>query len=53
MQVKIFTFFLGMGIMPLQLLNLGIIIPRFFYRMFYTRTPRGKRFPSLQIFLES
>ncbi|KAF9561728.1 DUF221-domain-containing protein [Agrocybe pediades] len=30
----------GMGIMPLQLLNLGVIIPRFFYRMFYTRTPR-------------
>ncbi|KAF8193023.1 hypothetical protein BJ912DRAFT_1094023 [Pholiota molesta] len=29
------------GIMPLQLLNLGVIIPRMFYRMFYTRTPRG------------
>jgi len=27
--------------MPLQLLNLGVIIPRFFYRAFYTRTPRG------------
>ncbi|KAF8955390.1 hypothetical protein BDZ97DRAFT_1674228 [Flammula alnicola] len=30
----------GIGIMPLQLLNLGVIIPRIFYRMFYTRTPR-------------
>ncbi|KAH7090850.1 DUF221-domain-containing protein [Auriculariales sp. MPI-PUGE-AT-0066] len=28
------------GIMPLQLLNLGVIIPRFFYRAFVTRTPR-------------
>ncbi|KAG6866159.1 hypothetical protein C0991_008113 [Blastosporella zonata] len=26
--------------MPLQLLNLGVIIPRMFYRMFLTRTPR-------------
>jgi len=33
---------LGLGIMPLQLLNLGVIIPRLFYRMFLTRTPRGK-----------
>lgn len=32
----------GLGIMPLQLLNLGVIIPRFFYIMFYTRTPRGR-----------
>lgn len=31
---------LGLGIMPLQLLNLGVIVPRFFYRMFLTRTPR-------------
>ncbi|KAG5653779.1 hypothetical protein H0H81_010620 [Sphagnurus paluster] len=30
----------GLGIMPLQLLNLGVIIPRVFYRMFLTRTPR-------------
>ncbi|KAG8924084.1 hypothetical protein FRC02_010664 [Tulasnella sp. 418] len=30
----------GLGIMPLQLLNLGIIIPRIIYRMFITRTPR-------------
>ncbi|KAF5381794.1 hypothetical protein D9615_005509 [Tricholomella constricta] len=30
----------GLGIMPLQLLNLGVIIPRAFYRMFLTRTPR-------------
>ncbi|KAF7760233.1 hypothetical protein Agabi119p4_10909 [Agaricus bisporus var. burnettii] len=30
----------GIGIMPLQLLNLGVIIPRFFFRLFLTRTPR-------------
>ncbi|KAI0638316.1 DUF221-domain-containing protein [Trametes polyzona] len=30
----------GIGLMPLQLLNLGIIIPRLFYRLFITRTPR-------------
>ncbi|KAF9004659.1 hypothetical protein BDQ17DRAFT_1399513 [Cyathus striatus] len=30
----------GLGIMPLQLLNLGVIIPRFFMRLFFTRTPR-------------
>ncbi|KAJ8456119.1 hypothetical protein ONZ45_g18815 [Pleurotus djamor] len=30
----------GLGIMPLQLLNLGVLLPRFFYRMFLTRTPR-------------
>ncbi|CCM06528.1 uncharacterized protein FIBRA_08801 [Fibroporia radiculosa] len=30
----------GLGIMPLQLLSLGILIPRFVYRMFVTRTPR-------------
>ncbi|KAF8661641.1 hypothetical protein AX16_001283 [Volvariella volvacea WC 439] len=30
----------ALGIMPLQLLNLGIILPRIFYRMFLTRTPR-------------
>lgn len=30
----------GLGIMPLQLLNLGVIIPRVIYRMFWTRTPR-------------
>ncbi|KAI0249273.1 DUF221-domain-containing protein [Lactifluus subvellereus] len=30
----------GLGIMPLQLLNLGIIIPRFFFRLLLTRTPR-------------
>jgi hypothetical protein len=29
--------------MPLQLLNLGVIFPRMIYRMFITRTPRGKR----------
>lgn len=32
----------GIGIMPLQLLNLGVIIPRFFFRLFLTRTPRGE-----------
>ncbi|KAI0276258.1 hypothetical protein BGY98DRAFT_986594 [Russula aff. rugulosa BPL654] len=30
----------GLGIMPLQLLNLGIIIPQFFFRLLITRTPR-------------
>lgn len=35
------TDIVGLGIMPLQLLNLGVIIPRFFYIMFFTRTPRG------------
>lgn len=29
--------------MPLQLLNLGVVIPRFFYLMFFTRTPRGQQ----------
>lgn len=31
--------------MPLQLLNLGVIIPRWFYRAFLTRTPRGMFIP--------
>ncbi|KAG6888436.1 hypothetical protein C0995_008253 [Termitomyces sp. Mi166 len=30
----------GLGIMPLQLLNLGVIIPRMLFRMLLTRTPR-------------
>ncbi|KAG6837025.1 hypothetical protein H0H93_016232 [Arthromyces matolae] len=30
----------GLGIMPLQLLNLGVVIPRMVFRMFLTRTPR-------------
>ncbi|THH04916.1 hypothetical protein EW145_g5182 [Phellinidium pouzarii] len=30
----------GLGIMPLQLLNLGVIIPRIIFRIFITRTPR-------------
>lgn len=30
----------GIGLMPLQLLNLGVVIPRLFFRMFVTRTPR-------------
>ncbi|KAF9261079.1 DUF221-domain-containing protein [Marasmius fiardii PR-910] len=30
----------GLGIMPLQLLNLGVLIPQFVMRMFFTRTPR-------------
>ena len=30
----------SLGIMPLQLLNLGIIIPRIILRLFVTRTPR-------------
>ena len=31
--------------MPLQLLNLGVIIPRFVLRAFITRTARGAVFP--------
>ncbi|KXN82921.1 hypothetical protein AN958_02004 [Leucoagaricus sp. SymC.cos] len=30
----------GIGIMPLQLLNLGVVIPRMVFRLFWTRTPR-------------
>ncbi|KAG8881367.1 hypothetical protein FRB97_009632 [Tulasnella sp. 331] len=30
----------GLGIMPLQLLNLGVVVPRILYRLFWTRTPR-------------
>ncbi|EGN97135.1 hypothetical protein SERLA73DRAFT_169572 [Serpula lacrymans var. lacrymans S7.3] len=30
----------GLGIMPLQLLNLGIVLPRLILRIFFTRTPR-------------
>ncbi|KAF8581445.1 DUF221-domain-containing protein [Ramaria rubella] len=30
----------GFGIMPLQLLNLGVVIPAMFHRAFITRTPR-------------
>lgn len=30
----------GLGIMPLQLLNLGVLIPSMFKRLFFTRTPR-------------
>ncbi|KII85606.1 hypothetical protein PLICRDRAFT_44934 [Plicaturopsis crispa FD-325 SS-3] len=30
----------GLGIMPLQLLNLGVIIPRMFSRLLFTRSPR-------------
>jgi len=30
----------GLGIMPIQLLNLGVILPRLFFRLFLTRTPR-------------
>lgn len=32
----------GIGIMPLQLVQLAVIIPRWFYRIFYTKTPRGR-----------
>ena len=31
----------GFGVMPLQLLNLGVLIPRMIFRIFSTRTPRG------------
>lgn len=34
--------------MPLQLLELAVVIPRFFYAMF-ARTPRGKRFAEVLI----
>ncbi|KAL4243386.1 CSC1 family protein, partial [Abortiporus biennis] len=30
----------GVGLMPLQLLNLGVILPKLFFRIFVTRTPR-------------
>lgn len=30
--------------MPLQLLNLGVIIPRIILRLFVVRTPRGVSF---------
>jgi hypothetical protein len=30
----------GLGIMPLQLVQLATIIPNLFYRLFVTRTPR-------------
>jgi hypothetical protein len=32
----------GLGIMPLQLVQLAVILPRWFYRIFFTRTPRGE-----------
>lgn len=35
---------IGIGLMPLQLLNLGILIPRMIYRLFITRTPRGQSY---------
>lgn len=31
----------GIGIMPLQLLQLAVIFPRWFYRLVWTKTPRG------------
>ncbi|GAA5900728.1 uncharacterized protein JCM6883_004637 [Sporobolomyces salmoneus] len=30
----------GLGLMPLQLLELGTVIPRYFYQIFLTKTPR-------------
>lgn len=32
----------GIGLMPLQLLQLPVLFPRWIYRLFYTRTPRGE-----------
>lgn len=32
----------GIGIMPLQLVQLSAILPRWLYRLIWTRTPRGK-----------
>jgi len=39
--------------MPLQLLNLGVIVPRVFFLLFRTRTPRGKClcFPQLRVLM--
>jgi calcium permeable stress-gated cation channel len=31
----------GMGIMPLQLLNLGVVVPYVASRLLWTKTPRG------------
>jgi calcium permeable stress-gated cation channel len=31
----------GLAMMPLQLLELATVIPRAFFKVFYTRTPRG------------
>lgn len=33
----------GIGIMPLQLVQLAVILPRWFYRLAWTRTPRGEK----------
>jgi hypothetical protein len=35
--------------MPLQLLNLGVIVPRAVYLMFLTRTPRGRFYVFLNL----
>lgn len=32
----------GLAILPLQLLELATVIPRMFYQLFLTRTPRGE-----------
>lgn len=32
----------GIGIMPLQLLQLAVVLPRWFYRLIWTRSPRGR-----------
>lgn len=37
-----YVIFSGIGIMPLQLVQLSVILPRWFYRIFWTRTPRGE-----------
>ena len=39
----------GIGIMPFQLLNIGSVLFMAFYRLFYTRTPRGEFSSSLLI----
>lgn len=36
----------GIGIMPLQLVQLAVLLPRWFYRIFLTRTPRGQHLRS-------
>lgn len=42
---------IGLGVLPIQLLNLGVVIPQVLMRIFVTRTPRGQFFLSLQTIL--
>jgi hypothetical protein len=40
-HAKLMLSIIGMGLMPLQLLNLGVAIPYVVRRALFTRTPRG------------